>query len=101
MKAHMHLLRAALADGLVVSVNDGGDWPVRRSRNLREILVAINSVCESTIVLRDGPGMTGRVVGVAWLCLALDDNETVVNTSVTPWMEAWWNTFSADNKAGA
>jgi hypothetical protein len=57
MTAELAVCRAAieagLARGLVVSVYDGGAWPMKRSADLNEIVAALRSTEADEIVFRD------------------------------------------------
>jgi hypothetical protein len=50
------LVAAALAAGYTVSVYDGEEYPVKRSRKSKEILEALASTEEDWLVIRDGAG---------------------------------------------
>ena len=92
MKAYKALVEFALSTGHVVSVNDGGDWPVRRSTDYKAIIDAIESVEEAAVVVRDGNG-----VKVAWALVqpfGLEDDETIVDNTMTPFMEVFDMTYT-------
>ena len=65
------LVRAALARELSVSVNDGGEWTVRRSRNYREIVDAL-ATTGADYVRMYAP--TGDSVGTFTLIYGNDDS---------------------------
>lgn len=46
-------IKAALDRNLTVSVYDGGAWPVKKSRDLTEIVAALRSTDADEIVFRD------------------------------------------------
>ena len=50
------LVRAAIHAGYAVSVYDGEEYPVKRSRKERQILAALASTEEDWLVIRDGTG---------------------------------------------
>jgi hypothetical protein len=53
------LINAALDKGYTVSVNDGEEWTVRRSSNLREITDALATTGEDFIRFYDGDKSVG------------------------------------------
>jgi len=63
-KVARRLVRAMLAAGWAVSVNDGEEWTVRRSRSEAEILAALCSTGEDAI---RGYDAEGQSVGTFWL----------------------------------
>lgn len=50
------LVTASIQRGFTVSVNDGGEWVVKRSTNKAEIMAALFSTDEDQIVIRDQDG---------------------------------------------
>jgi hypothetical protein len=87
MKAYKALVKFALSTGHVVSVNDGGDWPVKRSTGYKAIIDAIESVEEAALVIRDA-----NDVKVAWVLVqpfGLEDDETIVDNTMTPFMDTF------------
>jgi hypothetical protein len=58
------LIRNILSRGLVVSVNDGGEWPVKRSGSFKEICDNLMACDEEQLVIRDSEG-----VRVGWFYL--------------------------------
>jgi hypothetical protein len=50
------LVRAAIKAGYTVSVYDGGEYTVKRSRRERQILAALASTEEDWLVIRDSAG---------------------------------------------
>lgn len=65
------LIRAALARELSVSVNDGEETTVKRSRKYREIVDALCTTGEEYLILR---APTGDRVGTFWLIYGNADN---------------------------
>ena len=60
------LVRAAIAAGYTVSVYDGEEYPVKRSRKERQILAALASTEEDWLVIRD-VGL--RMGAISLMCL--------------------------------
>lgn len=91
--AHEMLIDRALTDGFNISVNDGEDWPVRMSTERQEILSAVHSVDESTIVMRRN-GEKCR----AFIVLGNNPDESVSDYHVCKYlddvMEEIWEQFS-------
>ena len=55
------LVSIIVAQGYSVSVNDGGDWPVKRSTDIAEICDAASAVGEALLRLRGHDGATAGV----------------------------------------
>lgn len=84
--AYITLVKTALANGYSVSVWDGEEWQVRRSTGYQEITEAIKSVEEAQLRFRDSGG---QVVGWALVsAYGLEPDETVIDHTVTPWIES-------------
>jgi hypothetical protein len=95
MKAYKHLVKHSLATGHVISVWDGEEYQVKRSTSYRAIVAAIESVEEAQINIRD---KEGKEVGWALIIpFGLEDDETVVDNTLTPFMDAWDDTYYAFN----
>jgi hypothetical protein len=87
MKAYQHLIKHAIAAGLTVSVHDGEVWAVKRSVEYRDIIAAVNSVEECSLRFRNV--WRGDIIGSAYVAPFEDDECTVCDYSVTPFMEQW------------
>jgi hypothetical protein len=74
MKAHLKLIKNALAKDLTVSVWDAEEWQVKRSSKYKAIKDAIESVDISQLRFRD---KQGEIVGWALIVLDNDDDCTV------------------------
>ena len=88
MKAYKSLVKHCLANGHTVSVEDGGDWAVKRGTSYQVIIDAIESVDESQLRIRNS---AGDIIGWALIVLGVDDDETVADYSgkfVDDWFEA-------------
>jgi len=75
-KAHLELIKNALAKGLTISVFDGECWDVKRSSSYKEIKDSIESVEMAEIRLRNAEG---DVVGWAQIIDGLEPDETVAD----------------------
>jgi hypothetical protein len=60
------LVRAALHAGYTVSVYDGGEYTVKRSRKERQILEALATTGEDVLVIRDSAGERLGVLSLIW-----------------------------------
>ena len=93
MKAYKHLVKHSLATGHVISVWDGEEWQVSNSASYKAITGAIESVEEASISIRD---LQGNKVGWALIsAFGLEDDETVMDNTITPFMEEWDALYSA------
>ena len=92
MKAYKSLIKFALANNATISVWDGEEWQVKRSDGYQAIVDAINSVEVAELRIRDAEG---NVVGWAQIIPDLEDDETVADYTMTPFMEQWEKTQEA------
>ena len=60
------LVRAALHAGYAVSVYDGEEYTVKRSRRERQILAALATTGEDALVIRDATGERLGVLSLIW-----------------------------------
>jgi hypothetical protein len=60
------LVRAALHAGYAVSVYDGEEYTVKRSRRERQILAALATTGEDALVIRDSAGERLGVLSLIW-----------------------------------
>ena len=91
MKAYKHLVKFALKHGHTVSVWDGEAWDVRRSTGYKEIIDSIESVEIASLRIRN---TAGDIIGWASVMpFGLDDDETVVDHTITAFMETWDNDY--------
>ncbi|WP_234053660.1 MULTISPECIES: hypothetical protein [unclassified Xanthobacter] len=81
------LVTAALQRGYAVSVNDGEDWVVKRSKDRSAILAALFTTDEDTIMLRSDDG---RKVGWFRLIYGNDGYDVVSDYSDNSLCEAIW-----------
>jgi hypothetical protein len=93
MKAYKHLIKYALQAGHTVSVWDGEEWQVKRSTGFKAIVEAVESVEEAALRIRDNQGAV-IVNSVSVQPFGLEDDETVVDYTVTPFMDAWEEAYN-------
>lgn len=93
MKAYKHLIKHALAAGCTVSVWDGEEWQEKRSTSYKAIVDAVESVEEAALRIRDASD--GVVASVTVSAYGLADDETVIDHTVCPFMDAWTNAYEA------
>ena len=92
MKAYKSLVKFALAKHLTISVWDGEEWQVKRSTGYQAIIDAIESVEVAELRIRD---QAGTVLGWALIIPDLDDDETVADYTMTPFLAEWEQTQPA------
>jgi len=93
MKAYKHLVKFALKHGHTVSVWDGEEWQVRRSTGYQAIIDAIESVEIASLRIRN---KDGEIVGWASVIpFGLEDDETVADNTITPFMELWEESYKS------
>lgn len=88
-KAYKNLVEYALAQGLVVSVYDGEEWALKKSKSAKDIFDVIESVDEASItIIRDAdPFITTYTALVSAFGLAPE--ETVIDHTDNEWMDEW------------
>lgn len=92
-QAYRHLIRAALNAGHTVSVWDGEEWQVKRGTTFQALVDAVQSVEEAQLRIRDAEG---NIVGWALVsAFGLEPDETVMDNTITPFMEAWEAAYDA------
>lgn len=62
----MNLVEAALQRGCIISVNDGEEFAVKRSRERAAIFEAANAVGEATLIVRYDNGVLAGSIMVVW-----------------------------------
>lgn len=60
------LIRAALAHGLTVSVHDGEEWTLKRSRDAKAIREALATTGADNVTLRNSDGAAVGTVLLIW-----------------------------------
>lgn len=88
MKAYESLIRFALKHQHTVSVYDGEEWQVTHCDKLETIIEAVECVEEAALRIHDPKGATA-VNSVTVSAYGLDDDETVIDYTCTPFMTAW------------
>jgi hypothetical protein len=86
IKAHLHLIKYALAKGYNISVHDGEEWAVTVSTAYEEIKGAIDSVEQSEIIIEN---WNGERRGWALIIDQGTPSETVSDYTCTAFMETW------------
>lgn len=92
MKAYKHLIKHALSLGCTVSVWDGEEWQVKRSTSYKAIVEAVESVEEAALRIRQQDAIIGSAAVSAF---GLEDDETVIDHSLTTFMEEWSEIYQA------
>lgn len=93
--AYVDLIKTGIRHGLSVSVWDGEEWQVKKSRDMRVIVDAVKSVEEARLQFWDdeGDGTWVRVGFADVSAYGLEPEETVMDFSDRPWMNAWSESF--------
>jgi hypothetical protein len=96
MKAYKHLVKYALNNNCVVSVWDGEEWQVGKSSAYKSIIDAIESVEQAELKIYSkfdtrGEGYKGWALVSAF---GLEDDETVIDNTVTEFMNNWEETYN-------
>jgi hypothetical protein len=95
--AYIHLIKYALGQGYTVSVWDGEEWQVKRSKDRDTIIDAVKSVEEAQLRIRD---QDGNIVGWALVsAYDLQPEETVMDYGVNEWMESWYKGYCETTEA--
>ena len=92
MKAYKHLVQYALDHDHCMSVFDGEEWAVRHSTNYEAIIDDIESVEIAELVISNGKG-TPQVGWAQIVPFGLEDDETVSDHTITPFMNRWENEY--------
>jgi hypothetical protein len=94
--AYIHFIKYSLAKQCTISVFDGEEWQVKRSTGLKAIMDAVKSVEEADLRVRDSDD---NVVGWAKVsAYGLEPEETMMDWSVEPFMDAWDEAYQADTQ---
>lgn len=87
--AYIQLVKHALALGHTVSVFDGEEWSVKRSRSYKAITDEVKAVEEAQLRIRDKDGQN-----LGWALVSaygLEPDETVIDHTDNEFMNAWWD----------
>jgi hypothetical protein len=84
------LVSIIVAHGYSVSVNDGGDWPVKRSTDIGQICAAAAVVGQALLRLR---GRDGATAGVIDLVFGNAPDELISDHTDNPAMNAIFDNF--------
>lgn len=94
MKAYKHLIKHCLSMGCTVSVWDGEEWQVKRSTGYQTIIDAIESVEEAQLKIRHKDNAFNSIGWALVSAFGLEDDETVIDHTCTPFMEKWSDIYS-------
>lgn len=83
--AYIQFVKYALASGATVSVWDGEEWQVKRSKAFKAVIEAIKSVDEAELVIRDAEG--NKLAWARVSAYGLEPDETVMDCSVNEFTE--------------
>ena len=81
LTAAMRIINKGLAKGYTVSVNDGEEWTVKRSRDANQVRGALQSTDSDIIRFRDA---TGASVGTIWFVWGNSPDEVAADWSDLP-----------------
>ena len=91
--AYKHFVQYAIKKGCKISVFDGEEWAIKRSRKQKYIKEAVESVEEARLNVRDHDGNVIAVASVIPFGVAPD--ETMVDYSDNEFMHEWEREFDA------
>ena len=78
------VVRAAIEAGYTVSLYDGGEWTVKRSRKLSEVVGAMFTVDEERLDIRNSEG---GLIGNVWFVYGNDGYDAINDYTDTETME--------------
>ena len=78
------VVRAAIEAGYTVSLYDGGEWTVKRSRKLSEVVGAMFTVDEERLDIRNSEG---GLIGNVWFVYGNDGYDAINDYTATETME--------------
>jgi hypothetical protein len=68
------VVRSAIEAGFTLSLYDGGEWPVKRSRKLSEVVGAMFTVDEERLDIRNAEG---GLIGNVWFVYGNDGYDAI------------------------
>lgn len=89
-KAYVHLIHHAIRCGHFVSVWDGEEWQVSKSKEPDACIRAVESVEEASIRVWSEDG---QKVGWAVTAVGLAADETIYDHSDNAFMNGWWTEY--------
>jgi hypothetical protein len=92
-RACRKLISLALSKGYLISVNDGEEWTVKKSNKASEILEALCSTGQDTLLFRDAEGNRLGVFDLVW---GNSDEELVADYSANEAMDNLFNEWQAE-----
>lgn len=78
------VVRSAIAAGYTVSLWDGGEYTVKRSRKLSEVVGAMFTVDEESLEIRN---VEGGLIGTVWMVYGNDGFDAINDYTATETME--------------
>ena len=78
------VVRAAIEAGYTVSLWDGGEYTVKRSRKLSEVVGAMFTVDEESLEIRN---VEGGLIGTVWMVYGNDGFDAINDFTATETME--------------
>ena len=78
------VVRAAIEAGYTVSLWDGGEWAVKRSSKLPEVIRAMFTVDEESLEFRNAEG---GLIGTVWMVYGNDGFDAINDSTATETME--------------
>jgi hypothetical protein len=84
-----HLIQYAFAQGCTVSIYDGMEWSVKKSKDLSECMAVLNDLDEARIRIRKGD----EIVAWAYFVAGNDPDEEVADHGDNAWMAVWSNAY--------
>jgi hypothetical protein len=78
------VVRSAIEAGFTVSLYDGGEYTVKRSSKLSEIVGAMFTVDEESLEIRDSEG---GLIGTVWMVYGNDGFDAINDFTATETME--------------
>ena len=78
------VVRAAIEAGYTVSLWDGGEWTVKRSSKLPEVIRAMFTVDEESLEFRNAEG---GLIGTVWMVYGNDGFDAISDHTATDTME--------------
>ena len=78
------VVRAAIEAGYTVSLHDGGEYTVKRSRKISEVVRAMFTVDEESLEIRN---VEGGLIGTAWFVYGNDGFDALFDYTATETME--------------
>lgn len=100
MRDSEKLVKHALNNGYLISVNDGGEWALRHSNDEKEILATLDSVDDSKMIIRDSSRIseiTGsfELIGSVYIHRDYGDDQDIVDCTDTKFFNEFLKSIEA------